>query len=74
MWDDLGRMLVFLGGTLLLVGLLLILAGRLPGLGRLPGDIVIERDNWTLYMPLGTMILLSVLLTVLFNLVARLWR
>ncbi len=74
MWDDLGRMLVFLGGTLLLVGLLLILADRLPGLGRLPGDIVIERDNWTLYMPLGTMILLSVLLTVLFNLVARLWR
>ncbi len=74
MLDDLGRMLVFLGGTLLVVGLLLILVGRLPGLGRLPGDIVIERDNWTLYMPLGTMILLSVLLTVLLNLVARLWR
>lgn len=74
MLDDLGRMLVFLGGTLLVIGLVLILASRLPGLGRLPGDIIIERDNWTLYMPLGTMILLSILLTVLLNLVARLWR
>jgi hypothetical protein len=40
-------------------------------LGRLPGDIVIQRDNFTLYIPLGTMIVLSLVLSLLLNLAAR---
>jgi hypothetical protein len=50
------------------------LAGRIPGFGHLPGDITIQRDNFTLYAPLGTMIVVSVILTLVLNLVTRFWR
>ena len=53
--------------------LVLLLIGRIPGLGRLPGDIPIDRERWTLFVPLGTMLVLSVLLTIVLNLIAR-WR
>ena len=62
---DLGRMLVFVGGLLLVLGLVLILAGKinLP-IGRLPGDIVIRGKNSTFYFPLMTSIVLSVILSL----------
>ena len=71
---DIGRLLIVMGGGLLLLGLLLVLAGRIPGFGQLPGDIFIERGNFRFYAPLGTMIVLSIILTVVLNLVARFWR
>jgi hypothetical protein len=71
---DLGRLLMVVGGGIFVLGLVLLLAGRVPGLGQLPGDIRIQRDNFTLYAPLGTMLLLSILLTVVVNLIARFWR
>lgn len=71
---DLGRILMVVGGSIFVLGLVLLLAGRIPGLGQLPGDIRIQRDNFTLYAPLGTMLLLSILLTILVNLIARFWR
>lgn len=71
---DLGRTLMILGALLFAVGVMLTLAGRLPGLGQLPGDIVIKRDNFQLYAPLGTLLLISVVLTLLFNLLGRFWR
>lgn len=63
----LGRMLLGLGLLLAVVGLILILADRLPGLriGRLPGDIAISRGNFRFYFPLATSILLSILFTLL---------
>jgi hypothetical protein len=70
----LGRILIWIGGGLLVLGLLLVLIGKIPGLGRLPGDFLIKRENVTIYIPLGTMILVSVVLTLLFNLIARLRR
>lgn len=70
----LGWILVMLGGGLVLVGLLLVLAGRLPFLGRLPGDIHIQRGGWTIYFPIATCLLLSLLLTLLLNLIVRLLR
>jgi len=68
---DIGRLLMVAGGGLFLLGLVLVLAGRIPGLGHLPGDITIHRDNFTLYAPIGTMIVVSVVLTVLLNLLLR---
>jgi hypothetical protein len=64
----LGRMLLVVGALLAILGVLLILAERFPGLriGRLPGDIAVERERWRFYFPLGTSILLSVVLTLLF--------
>ena len=59
-----------LGGVLLLVGIALTAFGRL-GLGRLPGDLVYRRGNFTFYFPLATSILVSVVLTLLFWLLGR---
>ncbi|HXG17466.1 MAG TPA: DUF2905 domain-containing protein [Methylomirabilota bacterium] len=68
---ELGKMLMLLGGLLVLVGALLTLGGKLPWVGRLPGDIVIQRDNFTFYFPLATSILISVVLSLLFMLFRR---
>lgn len=65
-----GRLLLIFAGVLLLVGLALIVAEKL-GLGRLPGDLVVERKGFRLYAPIATSILISVVLTVLLNLVFR---
>lgn len=69
---DLGRMMVFVGGLLLVFGLILILAGKahLP-IGRLPGDIVYRGKNTTFYFPLMTSIILSILLSLVLYFVNR---
>jgi hypothetical protein len=70
--SDLGRMLIILGGIILVVGLILVLAGKanLP-IGRLPGDIVYRGKNTTFYFPLMTSILLSVILSLVLYFVNR---
>lgn len=65
-----GRLLLVLAGLLAVVGLVLVLLDRF-GLGRLPGDIVWRRDNVTVYIPIGLMLLLSLILTLLLNLFFR---
>lgn len=70
MAGQLGRILLVVGGLLLVAGLVLLVAERF-GIGRLPGDIVWRGENWTVYIPLGWMLLLSVVLTVVLSL---LWR
>jgi hypothetical protein len=69
---DLGRVLVFIGGLLLVLGVVLILAGKvnLP-IGRLPGDIVYRGKHTTFYFPLMTSILLSVILSLVLYFVNR---
>ena len=69
--DSLARMLIVFGVVMALLGGLLLLAGKIPFLGRLPGDIIIRREHWSFYFPLTTSILLSILLTLLFSLVGR---
>ena len=69
--QDLGRMLIVLGVVIALVGVVLLVAGRVPGLGRLPGDIHVERGQWSFYFPLGTSIVLSLLLTLVLWLIGR---
>jgi hypothetical protein len=64
-------MLVTIGLLLVGVGLVVMLVGRIPGLGRLPGDILIRRGNFTFYAPIATMLLLSLVLTLLLNLFRR---
>ncbi len=69
--SDLARFLIIAGVVLVLVGLALLLLPKIPGLGRLPGDIVIKREHFTFYFPLGTSILISVILSLLFWLFRR---
>lgn len=66
-----GKVLILVGIALVAAGLLVIGGSRL-GLGHLPGDIVIERDNFRLYLPIGTSILISVILSLVFWLAGRL--
>jgi hypothetical protein len=69
--SDVGKLLVIFGLLIVAVGVLLMLVGRVPWIGRLPGDIYVERGNWTFYFPLGTSLLLSLVLTLLFWLLGR---
>jgi len=66
-----GRWLIGVGAVIFLVGVVMTLAPRLPWLGRLPGDFVLQRDSFTFYFPLATSILVSIALTILFNLLGR---
>lgn len=68
---DLGRVLIGFGLLLVVIGGVLVLAGRLPWIGRLPGDIHIQRANWTFYFPLATSLIVSLLLTLIFWLINR---
>lgn len=71
----LGKMLLLFGLLMVLLGLVLLVAGhfsgKVPWLGRLPGDIYIQRGSWTFYFPLATCLIISVVLTLLFALFGR---
>ena len=73
MFPELGKVLITIGVLIVLVGAFLLLADRFSifRIGRLPGDIVYRRGNFTFYFPLVTSILLSVVLTLLFWLFGR---
>jgi len=71
-WMGVGKTLILVGGILALLGALLTLFGKFPGMGsgfgwfgKLPGDILIKRENVTVYFPLTTSILISVALSLL---------
>ncbi|MDR7483929.1 MAG: DUF2905 domain-containing protein [Armatimonadota bacterium] len=68
MTETMGRFIILTGVVLIILGLVLEFAGRLP---RLPGDIVIQRPSVTVFIPIGTMILVSLVLTILLNLLFR---
>jgi hypothetical protein len=68
---DLGRTLIFLGLLLAGIGVIVLLLGKIPGVGRLPGDILIQRKNFTFYFPIATSILISVFLSFLFWLLSK---
>jgi quinol-cytochrome oxidoreductase complex cytochrome b subunit len=79
-WDSLGKLLVAIGSIIALLGILFLLADRMGmanpfgWLGKLPGDFSIKRENFHLYFPLGTSILLSVILSLIFYLLSWIFR
>jgi hypothetical protein len=64
----LGKLLILLGVLIIVIGLFLLVGEKIPWVGRLPGDIVIKRERFTLYIPIATSLLLSIILTLLFKL------
>lgn len=68
---SIGRMLILAGLGLCVLGGILLLAGKVPFLGRLPGDIRVEREGFSCYFPVVTMLVLSLLLTLVLNLLLR---
>ena len=70
-FDSFGKLLIMVGLILAAVGGVILLVGRVPFIGRLPGDMYIQRKNFTFYFPLATSILLSIILTLLFSFFSR---
>jgi len=69
--NDVGTILLAFDLLIALAGVVLVLVGRVPWIGRLPGDIHIQRGNFTFYFPLATSLLLSVVLTLVLYLLGR---
>jgi hypothetical protein len=68
---DLGKLLILFGVVLVVVGVLLTFAGRIPWLGKLPGDINYKGDHVSFYFPLATCVVISIVLSLLFYLFRR---
>jgi hypothetical protein len=68
--DGLGRALVIAGVVIVVIGLGLMFADRVPFVGRLPGDLTFGGDRWTVYVPIATSIVVSLLLTLALSLFA----
>ena len=69
--EPIGRILVIVGLFITVLGAIMLLTPRVPWLGRLPGDIVIHRDDLTIYIPITTMMIASVLLSVVLSFIGR---
>ena len=69
--QHIGKVLIVTGAVIALIGAVLLFSGSIPWFGKLPGDIFIERKNFTFYFPLATSIVISILLTLLFLLFGR---
>jgi len=65
------KFLIFSGGFLVIAGVIFLAAGKIPGLGRLPGDIDLRRGNFSFYFPLTTCLLVSLILSLIFNFFSR---
>ena len=67
--EGLGKILLIAGGAIVLLGLLLILSPHIPWLGKLPGDIKIEKEGFSFYFPIVTFLIISILLTIIINVI-----
>jgi hypothetical protein len=65
--QDIGRVLVLVGIVAIVAGGVLLLAGRIPGIGRLPGDFVFQRGPVTIYLPIATSVVVSVVITLVLS-------
>ncbi|MGE5238383.1 MAG: DUF2905 domain-containing protein [Chloroflexota bacterium] len=69
--EHIGKMLLIIGLVICAAGLLLMFAGKMPWIGKLPGDILIQKKNFTFYLPIATSIILSLILTLIFFILGR---
>ncbi len=70
-FDSFGKLLIIFGLVLAAVGALMLFIGKVPYLGKLPGDIYVQRKNFSFYFPLTTSIVISIVLTLLFSMFSR---
>jgi hypothetical protein len=65
-FSDLGKILIVVGIVITVAGVLVVTGGKLPWLGRLPGDFTIRGENYTIYLPLATSVLISIVLSLIY--------
>jgi hypothetical protein len=70
--SEIGKILLILGGIIIIIGLVLTFSNHIPFLGKLPGDIVVKKGNFSFYFPLVTFLIISIVLTIIINVVLRL--
>ncbi len=70
-FSSLGKMLIIIGVVIVLIGAVLMLGPKIPWIGRLPGDFSYKGENFTFYFPLGTSILISIVLTLVLWLISK---
>ncbi len=68
---DFGKLFIFIGLLLVVIGFVFIIGNKLPFIGKLPGDIVIERRNFNFYFPITTCIIVSIILSLIFWLLGK---
>jgi hypothetical protein len=64
-----GKILLIIGGIIVVLGLILIFSQHIPFLGKLPGDILIKKNGFSFYFPIVTLLILSILITIIINVV-----
>jgi thiosulfate reductase cytochrome b subunit len=71
MMDEMAKVIIILGIVLVIVGLVMLFAQKLPFLGKLPGDILIKKENFTFYFPLATSIIISIIISLILYLIGK---
>ena len=66
-----GKMLIVMGIIIMLIGIIMTVGPKIPWIGRLPGDIIIKKEQFSFYFPLTTCIIISIILTLLFYLLRK---
>lgn len=64
-FEHIGKLLIIAGLVIIAIGALIVLSAKIPWIGRLPGDILIQKRNFTFYFPIATSVILSILLTLI---------
>jgi hypothetical protein len=64
-----GKILLIVGGIIVILGLILVFSHHIPFLGKLPGDIFVKRDGFSFYFPIVTLLIVSVLITIIVNVI-----
>jgi hypothetical protein len=67
--EGIGKILLIVGGVIVFLGLILVFSQHIPFLGKLPGDIFIKKDGFSLYFPIATFLIVSVLITIIVNVI-----
>lgn len=67
--EGLGKILLIVGGIIVVLGLVLVFSQHIPFLGKLPGDLFIKKDGFSFYFPIVTLLILSILITIIVNVV-----
>ncbi len=68
---DFGKLFIFIGLLLVVIGIVFIVGNKIPFIGKLPGDIAVERKNFNFYFPLTTCIIISIILSLIFWLLGK---
>ena len=66
-----GKILIIVGGVIIIVGLIFLFSPNIPFLGKLPGDITIKKEGFSFYFPVVTFLIISIVLTILINIILR---